>query len=150
MAYLKYNTIEDIRNRVKIVDGCWLWPTKSSDGYVSIYMGGGKAHPVVVMAHRLSYEMAKGPIPTGLVLDHLCRNPSCVNPDHLEPVTQRTNILRGTGITARLASAKKCVNGHVFPSCQSEYYASRGWRLCAICHNEREKKRQARQRAQLV
>jgi hypothetical protein len=46
------------------------------------------------MAHRVVYERVRGPIPKGLVLDHLCRNPGCVNPEHLEPVSQATNLRR--------------------------------------------------------
>jgi hypothetical protein len=77
--------------KVDKTDTCWLW-TGSSDrlGY-----GRFSTWPSVTLAHRFAYELLAGPIPDGLVIDHLCRTPSCVNPDHLEPVTQRENLRRG-------------------------------------------------------
>lgn len=67
--------------------GCWLWAgADNGDGY-------GKFRGEY--AHRLSYKRHKGPIPDGMHLDHLCRVPCCVNPDHLEPVTNKENARRG-------------------------------------------------------
>lgn len=87
---------------------CWLWTgTKCPRGYGSFWHGKGR-----IKAHRWSYEFHVGPIPQGLQLDHLCRNPSCVRPDHLEPVTARENTLRSSGITASFARATHCVRGH--------------------------------------
>lgn len=72
-------------------DTCWLWTgTVANTGYGHIYRKGGP----VVGAHRLSYEVHVDPIPEGLTIDHLCRVPLCVNPDHLEPVTQSENNRR--------------------------------------------------------
>src|SRR6185369_15101616 len=72
-------------------NGCWLWQRAiTTAGYGSVRFNGETAY-----AHRMVYERHKGPITPGLVLDHLCRNPACVNPDHLEPVSQRENIIRG-------------------------------------------------------
>lgn len=72
--------------------GCWLWigSERESGGYGFIVRNGRST-----AAHRVSYEMAKGPIPEGLVIDHLCRVHCCVNPDHLEAVTQLVNVRRG-------------------------------------------------------
>ena len=67
-----------------------------------------------VRAHRLTYVLLVGPIQEGLVLDHLCRNRYCVNPQYLEQVTNRKNVLRGSGITAKNAIKAHCVNGHDF------------------------------------
>jgi hypothetical protein len=75
------------------LDGCWLWQAgKTKSGYGMF--GGGYAGKVTT-AHRWIYRRVVGPIPDGMVIDHLCRNKSCVNPDHLEPVTHSVNLLRG-------------------------------------------------------
>lgn len=71
---------------VDLATGCWLWQgTLDPLGYGRF---GRK------LAHRCGYERHIGPIPAGLVLDHLCVNPPCVNPAHLEPVTQSVNMQR--------------------------------------------------------
>jgi hypothetical protein len=73
---------------------CWIWQRAiSSTGYGTITRRRG----VRGLAHRLYYEWFVGPIPDGLVIDHLCRNPACVNPEHLEPVAQTENVRRGAG-----------------------------------------------------
>ena len=77
--------------KVKKTDGCWLWTGWKNDrGYGNFEVDSTRT----VKAHRFAYEVLVGPIPDGLTLDHLCRNPSCVNPEHLEPVTLRENIMR--------------------------------------------------------
>jgi len=79
-----------IENLPKI-DECWEWAgRKDVNGYGVLDVGG---RPVV--AHKIGYELIHGPVPTGLELDHLCRNPPCVNPLHLEAVTHKENISRG-------------------------------------------------------
>jgi hypothetical protein len=72
------------------VDGCWLWVGSLRGGYGRVRFNGK-----LVEAHRLSYEHHVGKIPDGLVIDHLCRNRSCINPEHLEVVTEAENIRRG-------------------------------------------------------
>jgi len=76
---------------IDTVTGCWNWDgTPDELGY-----GSKKEHGRSVGAHRWVYEQLVGPIPDGKVPDHLCRNPTCVNPAHLEPVTHAENIRRG-------------------------------------------------------
>jgi hypothetical protein len=94
-------------------DGCWMWigakfMTDRSGPYGNFGRTGGR----VVRAHRFSYEYFKGPIPEGAVIDHTCRKTLCVNPDHLEVVTNRENIIRGIGPTAINAGKLECNNGH--------------------------------------
>lgn len=109
-------------------NGCWVISGASSpDDYPRIMVDGRQ-----VEAHRWSYEHHVGPIPEGLVIDHLCRNPSCSNPDHLEPVTQTENVLRGIGLTAVNARATTCLRGH---SLADAYVVpSTGSRQCRECH----------------
>lgn len=73
---------------------CWVWCARlNRNGYGRLSVGGRE-----LMAHRLSYEAHVGPIPDGLLLDHLCRVRQCVNPAHLEPVTHQVNTLRGEAL----------------------------------------------------
>lgn len=78
-----------------VITGCWLWTAARSDGGYGIFGRGAWATVRTTIAHRLSYEVVKGPIPLGLQLDHLCRVRHCVNPAHLEAVTGATNVQRG-------------------------------------------------------
>lgn len=79
---------------VKDISGCWLWNGNiDKNGYGLLHTGGHRGRKV--FAHRASYECFIGSIPHGLVLDHLCKNVSCVNPEHLQPVHQGTNARRG-------------------------------------------------------
>lgn len=82
-------------------NGCWVWQRGMvANGYGAIKRDGYQG-----VAHRWYYERDRGPIPNGLQLDHLCRNRLCVNPAHLEPVTQTENIRRGTGTKLTQADA---------------------------------------------
>jgi hypothetical protein len=124
--------------KVEKTDTCWLWTGGTSSGYGRILRSGQRS---MVYAHRWSYEFHVGPIPDGLVIDHLCRVRHCVNPDHLEPVTWRENIDRG------LTSATKdaCINGHEFtPENTHHTPASARKRTCRTC--AREHSRSYRQR----
>lgn len=102
--------------------GCWLWTrSKSPDGY-----GWASYKNRTCQAHRLVYTFARGPVPEGLHLDHLCRVRHCVNPDHLEPVTPRENLARGDTPTA-------------WKHCQrrgGDYSQYHGQRRCLACLDE--------------
>jgi len=80
--------------------GCWVWQRNHCNRYGSDYTGGKSRS-----AHRMIYEQFVGEIPPGMVLDHICRNTYCVNPDHLEVVTQTENIRRGKGTKLNVAAA---------------------------------------------
>jgi hypothetical protein len=115
--------------RVDRSGDCWPWlGPLTADGY-------GKAvkDRKPVRAHRLAYELLKGPIPAGLTIDHLCRNRRCVNPDHMEPVTNRVNVLRGIGPTAVRARQTVCIRGHALDGIDH-----RGYRFCKECKRLRD------------
>jgi hypothetical protein len=115
-------------------DGCWLWlGSKSEHGYGYSGLFGLK------WAHRVAYRLCVGPIPEGLELDHLCRVPSCVNPEHLEPVTHRENVLRGINPWAANARKTHCPKGHPLDG----RFVTRGKRKrrCLTCHRDRERVR---------
>ena len=117
------------------VSGCWEWQGAiTPDGYGrQSYRGRARR------AHRVAYELIVGEIPAGLVLDHLCRNRSCVNPAHLEPVTDRINLLRGIGPTADRASRTHCPQGHAY-DLENTYVDRRGSRHCRACGRARARK----------
>jgi hypothetical protein len=108
-------------------NGCWLW-TASLDacGYGRILWERRNKG-----AHRVVWELVVGPIRGDLTLDHLCRNRACVNPDHLEPVPLRENILRGNGVGVQNAAKTHCNSGHEFTP--ENTYWKRGKRACREC-----------------
>jgi hypothetical protein len=85
------------------------------------------------------YEALVGPIPDGLFLDHTCRNRNCVNPQHLDPVTNKENILRGEGSPAKNARKTHCKNGHPLKG-ENLVRGSKGERVCRTCKNAYLKK----------
>ena len=122
---------------------CWLWKGAiSADGYGNIMTGHrGKC----LRAHRVAYELLVGPIPSGLTLDHLCRNRACVNPRHLEAVTNKENILRGEASAAVNARKESCKRGHLL-SGANLYVQPNGQRECRTCKAMRDSTR-VRQRS---
>ena len=122
--YIKGDDEARFWSYVNITDNCWLWEgNKNQDGYGQFGIRtDGKT--VNNQAHRFCYELLVGKIESKLQLDHLCRVHNCVSPDHLEPVTQRENILRGweyrpkkglpTGVAMTPKGryfSQKCING---------------------------------------
>lgn len=124
---------------------CWVWTGAAMpSGYGRFGIGGNKG----VLAHRWAYEHMVSQIPDGLVIDHLCRNRSCVNPWHLEPVTQKVNVQRGRAaevMRSWRSGATHCIRGHEF-SPENTRVRSNGSRACKTCHRvaDREKKRRLR------
>ena len=119
--------------------GCWEWQGTQTFGYGQFYNGKKMA-----LAHRWAYESLTGnSIPKGLQIDHLCRNRKCVNPAHLEVVTNRENVLRGIGVTAIHAKATHCPKGHPYNEENTYHIRAKAWlpnggRGCKICMKQRD------------
>ena len=129
------HTIETLLSRVYREQECWIWAgCDNGQGYGSVTWNGKQWR-----AHRLVYELLVGPIPTE-TLDHLCRNRKCVNPAHLEPASNKTNVLRGQGVTARNSRATSCKHGHPFTSENTRI--TRKGRDCRRCYLLRHRHRQ--------
>src|SRR5579872_16426 len=108
--------------------GCWLWSgCILKNGYGQFWLNDKNWK-----AHRVSYLLFKGRLIEGLVIDHLCRNRACVNPDHLELVTHRTNLLRGETLNAKELNQTHCKRGHPFDD-GNTYVDPSGSRSCRTC-----------------
>ena len=115
--------------------GCWLWLGKLTEKGYGIFVMDGKSIP----AHRVSWELTNGQIPEGLQIDHLCRVRACVNPVHLEPVTNLENTLRGENFIAVHAAKTHCSNGHPFDEINTRIDMRNGrqLRVCRTCQKVR-------------
>ncbi|MER7788592.1 HNH endonuclease signature motif containing protein [Streptomyces sp. NPDC097640] len=145
-------------------DTCWTWTGEiTPKGYGVLQVNGRR-----VLAHRASYEAHVGPVPEGLVIDHVCHDKSCIagdacphrrciNPAHLQPVTNAVNILRGVGVGAVNAQKTHCIRGHEFTP-ENILRQPPNWpggpdrRSCRTCRREQNREamraRRARTRAQ--
>jgi hypothetical protein len=127
--------------------GCWEWAgARDSRGYGNVRYGRR-----VRKAHRVVYEIVRGPIQDDLDCDHLCRTPSCVRPSHIEPVPHLENVRRGnaTWVPGALQRAKThCRRGHLYDAANTYVQPSTGGRLCRAC--DRQDKRNARQAKKLA
>jgi hypothetical protein len=122
-------------------NGCWLWQGATRpDGYFQIMEIGRALKP----GHRVAYEYFRAEIPAGLVLDHLCFVRHCVNPWHLEPVTQYVNVHRSDSPWALNARKTHCNAGHEFTP--ENTYMRAGGRSCRECRNEASRRHRARKK----
>lgn len=113
--------------------GCFIFQGTKVRGYGQISIGGKRYY-----THRVVFESVVSPIPTGLVLDHLCSNPSCCNPSHLEPVLQLENVARGrAGIQNRIKT--HCPQGHPYDE-ENTYHSNQGRRHCKTCLKARDRR----------
>ena len=111
--------------------GCWEWTGAKCKGY-GVFHSRGRTF---VYAYDFAWELKTGcQVPANLEHDHLCRNRTCVNPDHLEQVTQRVNIARGNGASAVNARKTHCIRGHSLSSARINRL---GARVCRICERSR-------------
>lgn len=132
---------------VVLPNGCWQWTGARKNAPPREY-GSFFSYPKNRAAHRISYELAKGSIPAGMTLDHLCRNTLCVNPDHLEPVTMTENVLRGESFSAVNRRKTHCSQGH--PLSGDNLRLERKGRACAMCKSLGHKRRKAAKRLSLL
>lgn len=142
---MRRTPIERMLARVTYAPGpmdtrCWICDLSGDNGYTSI-----RVEYRLVKAHRFSYEYFVGPVPEGLDLDHLCRNRACVNPDHLEPVTRRINLLRGENPAWVTHRTNICRRGHSM----ADALPHGKWRTCRTCANIRHAERYLRNRDEL-
>ena len=117
---------------LELGSNCWLWlGCKNNGGYGQI-IGKKNKRPFAYKVHRIAYEIVKGPIPSNLTLDHLCRVRHCVNPDHLEVVSLVENVMRGNGVGVKNSHKTHCPKGH--PLVEGNVYMHLdGGKQCKIC-----------------
>jgi hypothetical protein len=134
--------------KVRKTATCWLWTSNlDKDGYGTFWVGqSARAR----RAHRVAYELEVGAIPDGLQLDHACRNPTCVRPSHLEPVTCKENLRRSPWTINTINGTKThCKRGHEFtPENTGRQKNGRYCRACARAAAARRPRRSASSRKQ--
>lgn len=119
--------IDKFWNKVDKTNTCWNWKGFiGKDGYGKHYI-----YQKMDMSHRISYQLIIGTIDSNKVIDHKCRNRACVNPKHLEVVSQRENVMRGNGIAKINSRKTHCIHGHEFTSENTRLYGRE--RVCKIC-----------------
>lgn len=114
---------------------CWRWTDAlTTHGYGQLWLSGR-----YISAHRIAWTIAYGPIPDGLLIDHLCRNRACVNAAHLDLVTQRENVVRGDSaacVRTRRDAQTECLRGHEYTP-ENTRISRAGYRFCRACERMR-------------
>lgn len=133
---MKPNRLEDFFNYIhpEPNSGCHIWVGPHTGGMYGQFWYKNKCF----YAHRVAYTLIKGPIPDWLVLDHKCRITLCVNPDHLEAVTNKVNIRRGK--VCRQANDSTCANGHELNDSTKYTYPNGLYYYCRLCRRESHKR----------
>lgn len=133
--------IDRFAEKIALTDSdCIEWIAGTNEHGYGIFFISKSPRRRFVRAHRWSYEHHVGPVPEGLDLDHLCRNRACVNPDHLEPVTARVNLLRGESPSALNAKKTHCPAGHAYAGSNLSVNSD-GNRVCRTCRRARDRRR---------
>lgn len=127
-------SFNDIENRFTIkykvdTQGCWIWTGSTLKSGYGLFTDENRK---TVTAHRWAFRHFKGEIPTGAVIDHICRVKSCVNPRHLQATTQSHNIKRSL-FAKRRSAATHCKNGHEYTAENTKYMPNRRGRVCRAC-----------------
>lgn len=126
-------------DKIQKTETCWNWTGSiNRSGYGEYYK-----YNRTFRAHRFIYEILVDKVPRELVIDHLCKNRKCVNPAHLEPVTNRENLIRGDGISSLNSRKTHCVHGHPFDEKNTSKRKRKNgviWRVCRECMNEKQRK----------
>jgi hypothetical protein len=126
--------------KVSLQSGCWPWTAYiAPTGYGMFCLNRRMTY-----AHRVAYEIVNGPIPEGLQIDHLCRVRHCVNPAHLEAVTQRENMARGAAGPAGGPRRTTCKRGHDLTDPANIYTRRDGGHMCHPCHLDRARAQTAK------
>lgn len=115
-------------------DDCWIWTGGTARGYGVFWNGCGR-----IKAHRWIYEHLRADIPAGLQIDHLCREKTCVNPWHMEPVTGLVNVMRSDNPAALAARQTACIRGH-------ELTRRGRRRVCLVCRRAADRRRYRQQK----
>lgn len=124
---------ENFFSKISVVKGgCWHFlGSIAKSGYGVVSIANGKRSKVM-LAHRVSYLIFNGKLEEGLVIDHICRNRKCVNPDHLRQVTRNENVLENSeSLQAKNAKKTHCPSGHEYNEKNTRIY--NGWRYCKAC-----------------
>jgi hypothetical protein len=122
---------------------CIEWQfKKNAKGYGIVSINGKQ-----MFAHRLAVALSGRTIPKSKVCDHLCRNHSCINPEHIELVSMKENVMRGEAVTAKYARMDSCTKGHKFTEENTRIHTDkkgRATRHCRCCYAHRERQRRKR------